>query len=323
MRCLYLKFPRGRSVLALCFHHSIADGRSGMALLQSLLALLTGGTLPEASNAHLPPMAERVPPAFRWAEQVQAAKALKSAVVADYRRHGAPTPLPWLDHAAETSSPQLHRLLFDADCTRVLMARARAENTSLHGVLCAAQLLAVSQQQPDLPTQVLMLGSPVDMRAHLAPPPPVSPTGLFVAIVSSNHRIDPDTSVWALAREIRDQMQCQLARGEAHLFYALYGLDGTPLSAEQTAALKQKILASLPHTMVSNIGRVTPVSDDPLLRNLSFALFPMPYQSLFTAASTFHDQLTLNIGFNANRLASQADRLIDALRLNLLNAAAA
>lgn len=321
MRGLYLEFPDRRCVLALCFHHSIADGRSGMALLQSLLAHIAGAAPVSAPQRLHPPMAELMPPAWRWDEQAQAAAALKAAVVADYRRHGAPTALPWLDRAGPHSAPQLARLQFEPALTLRLMARARAENTSLHGALCAAQLLAVRQLQPELATQVLTLASPVDMRAHLTPPPEPTPIGLHVAIVSSSHRIEADTPLWALAREIRAHLQTQIGRGEAHLFYELYGLDRVAPTLEQAQTLKKKLPASPPHTMVSNVGAIAPASADPLLRNLSFALFPMPYQSLFTAASSYQDRLTLNIGFNAARLGDHAPVLIEALRQNLLRAA--
>ena len=117
-------------------------------------------------------------------------------------------------------------------------------------------------------------------------------------------------------------VQAQLERGEGHLFYALYGLDGPAPDAAQTATLKKKLLASVPNTMVSNIGTIEAAAADPLLRNLSFALFPMPYQSLFTAASTYGDQLTLNIGFNAARLGPHADRLINSLEELLIQSAA-
>ncbi|HSN78823.1 MAG TPA: condensation domain-containing protein, partial [Rhodoferax sp.] len=41
MRCLYLQMQApARSVLALCFHHAIADGRSGTALLRRLLSVM-------------------------------------------------------------------------------------------------------------------------------------------------------------------------------------------------------------------------------------------------------------------------------------------
>ena len=322
MRCLYLEFANRHSILALCLHHSIADGRSAMALLQSLLNHLAGAALPAAAVQSLPAMAEVMPAAYRWSEQPEAAQALKPKVVSDYRRHGAMSPLPWLDHTGPSSTPQLARLQLDTQTTQGLLARARSQATTLHAALCAAQLLATSRLQPELDAQVLMLASPVDMRKRLAMPVPTTPTGLFVSIISSSHRIETDTTLWPLAREIRQQMQAQLERGEGHLFYALYGLDGPAPDAAQTATLKKKLLASVPNTMVSNIGTIEAAAADPLLRNLSFALFPMPYQSLFTAASTYGDQLTLNIGFNAARLGPHADRLINSLEELLIQSAA-
>jgi hypothetical protein len=65
---------------------------------------------------------------------------------------------------------------------------------------------------------------------------------------------------------------------------------------------RKKSLASLPNTMISNVGPIAPVADDPDVQAISFALCPMPYQSLFTAASTYRGRLILNVGYDAARL---------------------
>jgi hypothetical protein len=101
----------------------------------------------------------------------------------------------------------------------------------------------------------------------------------------------------------------------------MFGLDGAQLTPERVAPFHQKVLASLPNTMVSNVGAVALVTEDPAVTAISFALCPMPYQTLFTAASTYQGQLVLNVGYDAARLSdAQARTLAQGIK-HLLNAA--
>ncbi|MBV5332333.1 hypothetical protein JZU54_01905, partial [bacterium] len=67
------------------------------------------------------------------------------------------------------------------------------------------------------------------MRPHLEPVQPVTPTGLFVSLISATFSVQADTNIWQLARDIIVQTRLQLARGEGHLLYYMYGLDGSPV----------------------------------------------------------------------------------------------
>ncbi len=310
MRCLYLEIVAAEgdtspgSVLALTFHHSIADGRAGTALLRILLEHMASPVChTPAAPATLPPaMADVFPAAYRWLEQPEAAQSLRKTLIGDYRRHGALTPIPWLNSQAGSRTPRLIPLQFPAEVTRHLLARARAHDTTLHGLLCAAQLMAQHQLQTDAGHATFFLSCPVDMRAYLEPAQPVSPTGLYVSLISNTFQINADTPVWELARSIVQQTRLQLARGEGHLLYHLFGLTGAPVQPDQLDAFTAKTLASLPNTMVSNVGALPPVAGDPATESMSFALCPMPYQTLFTAASSYNGKLVLNIGFDAARL---------------------
>ena len=331
MRCLYLELAgpddgadsAGRSVLALSFHHSIGDGRSGTHLLQGLLAHIATGTTAHASAAAtaLPAMVDVHPPRYRWAEQPEAAKQLKYALMGDYRRHGPLPTIPWLASEASGRTPRFVRLSLPAEVTRGLITLARQHGTSVHGALCAAQLMAQYKLQTATDPVAYFLSCPVDMRAHLEPVQPVTPTGLFVSLIAGTYLVSADTDLWALAREVITQTRLQLARGEGHLLFNLYGLDGSLIAPSHLAPFRKKALASLPNTMISNVGAVAEVADDPAVDAISFALCPMPYQTLFTAASSYKNQLILNVGFDAQRLSeANAHALVDGIRTLLLAA---
>jgi NRPS condensation-like uncharacterized protein len=327
MRCLYLQMPASEgSVLALSFHHAIADGRAGTALLQRVLALLATQTEPgqRGEARTLPAMAELHPAKYQWALQPDTAKQLKTDLITDYRRHGPLPAIPWLAADADGRDPRFIRLRFAPEVTQRLVATARKHGASVHGALCAAQLLAKLKLQPSDEPTAFFLSCPVDMRPHLEPAPPVSPTGLFVSIVSATFSIDAKTDLWSLARDIVQQTRLQIARGEGHLFFNMFGLNGAPVMPAHMAPFAKKVMASLNNTMVSNVGAIATVAQDPAVQSISFALCPMPYQALFTAASTYKDQLTLNVGFDAARLApANAALLSQQIQDLLLNAAGA
>jgi hypothetical protein len=318
-----------RLVLALCFHHAIGDGRSGTALLCRVLNLIASDEPMPVAEAEasaveanaVPAMLKLYPTHYRWADQPDAAMQLKASLIADYRRHGPLTPIPWLTSHTSRSQPRFLRLSYEPSVTEALRNTARDQGSSVHGALCAAQLLAQLALQPGNEPHVFCLSSPVDMRRHLEPVPAPSPTGLYVSIVSSTFSVDASTEFWNLARDVITQTRLQLNRGEGHLFFNMFGLDGAPVMPERAAPFHQKVLASLPNTMISNVGAIATVTTDPDVTAISFALCPMPYQTLFTAASTYQGQLVLNVGYDAARL-SDADAQTLARRIgDHLNAA--
>lgn len=335
MRCLYLDIEPcadpvrpPRSVLALCFHHTVADGRSGTELLRRVLGLIATDTRDHDPNRTtvLPSMADVHPERYRWADQPAAAKQLRNTLIGDYRRHGPLPAVNWLATDTTERLPKFIRLSFTPTVTHNLVSKARDKGTSVHGVLCAAQLLAQlalqTCQTGDEPS-TFFLSCPVDMRPHLEPVQPVTPTGLFVSLISATFSVHADTDLWQLARDIIVQTRLQLARGEGHLLYHIYGLDGSLAPPSQMEPFRKKTLASLPNTMVSNVGVVASVTDDPAVDAISFALCPMPYQTLFTAASSYKNQLVLNVGFDAARLSPAHARLLsDRMQTLLLYAAA-
>ena len=313
MRCLHLEMSSpARSVLALCFHHAIADGRAGTALLRRLLSVMAAQDQPSPlpGPRALPAMAKVHPARFRWNEQAEAARALKATLIADYRRHGPLPAIPWLAREATERTPRFIRLMLAPETTRQLLATARAQGTTLHGALCAAQLLAQTALQPGTADTPFFLSCPVDMRANLEPVQPATPTGLFVSLISATFSVSTASDFWQLARDVVLQTRLQIGRGEGHLLFNLFGLDGSPVLPEQLDAFKKKTLASLPNTMVSNVGAIAAVADDPAVESISFALCPMPYQTLFTAASSYQDQLILNVGFDAARLTESNARAL-------------
>ena len=304
MRCIYLSATDVKhSVLALCFHHSIADGRSGVELLRRMLESIAGCDTKTTMATSLPtPMYQAFPPHRRWSDNADAADALADTMMADYKRFGRLVSQPWLSSSAAERQPHFMRVELDGEATLRLTSRCRAEDTSVHGALCAAQLMAQNRLNRAEGPATQFLACPVDMRPHLVPPPPAIQLGFNVSIVSSPFVVHEDTHLWSLSRDIMAHTRRQMDRGEGHLFFSMYGLEESPIAPDRLNGFTKAVLSSWQNTMVSNVGRIAPVTADPAVTRISFALCPMPYQTLFTAASAYNDRLILNVGYDAARL---------------------
>jgi hypothetical protein len=327
LRCVHLATPdASRSLLALTFHHAIADGRSGTELLRRLLTLIAAGddaVVPRPQAAL--PMYDLFPARFRWAEQEAAGEQLMDTVMADYKRCGRLQSWPALDAKAVGRRPRILRREVDEAAASRLLDRCRTEGTSLHGLLCAAQLIAQRHVEiasgRDAGERALFLSCPVDMRPHLEVPPAVDHPGLYVSILSSPFAVAGDSDPWLLARAAMAQTRTQLARGEAHLFFSMYGLEQRPVATDRYEPLAKAVQSSWQNTMLSNVGRIAPVAADPAVERISFALCPMPYQVVFNAASSYRGRVILNLGYDAARLPPEnAVALADALIAVLLAA---
>lgn len=307
MRCQYLHWPAADGaagcVLALTFHHAIADGRSGGEMLRSLLEFLAvGDALALREAAILPPMAESFPEAFQWSGRPDAARLALEQMLAGYGRHGRVRRLSWLAKPAGERAPRFIRFALPPEVTQRLLVLCRQSGTSLHSALCAAQLLAQHRVQATGNAEALFLSCPVDMRPHVAPVSPAAPTGLCISLISAAFSVRQETAFWELAREVIAQTRAQLARGEGHLFFNMYRLSGKPITSAFEQGFAKALLATFDHTAVSNVGRIAAVPSDPAVHAISFALCPMPYQALFSCVSTYEDQLIVNMNYDAGKL---------------------
>jgi hypothetical protein len=102
----------------------------------------------------------------------------------------------------------------------------------------------------------------------------------------------------------------------------MYGLEDLPIRPDKLPRFTKALLASWQNTMLSNIGQLATIESDPAVEAVSFALCPMPYQTLFNAVSTYNEQLILNLGYDAGRLTAEtANALAESIRQLLVAAA--
>lgn len=192
----------GDDALILALHHAIADGLSGVRLLDQLGALLRADALPPPQSLPVTPAIDRVQrdPVGRlrylWRFLVQRWRHRAAARHRMSFEGTAPFAERRTRHAQATVEPEL----LDA-----LLQASRTHDTTLHGTLAAAQLLAQHAVQGGEPAW-LSFFSAVDLRPHAEPPLPDEAIGCLISVMDTLHRVDDDTALWPLARACREQL---------------------------------------------------------------------------------------------------------------------
>jgi hypothetical protein len=190
-----------------------------------------------------------------------------------------------------------------------LQDRCRAEGTTVHGAICAAQLIATRNLFEEDDARTLYLVCPADLRSHIAGDLE-GQLSFCSTLLRSTYRVEGEAAFWPLAREIAADLRLRLERGEGHLTYATLPLDKIASSGpgfEAFAAALDRLPAG---SNVSNIGRVEPLDDCPEVEAISFALCAMPKHLASLNASSYRDRLIMNMTFDAAKLAPElADRL--------------
>lgn len=321
MRCHLLHLP-DRTVLSLTFHHVIADARSGGALLKDLLRFCLRGVAPVPSRDVPPPMHSLFPPAFRWSEQPEKAADLAQRIAEDALINGAPSELPFLAHREPRKDARLRQIRLEAETGRRLQERCRRERSTVHGAVCAAQLSATRRLFEGEDGKTLYLVCPADLRPHIAAD--IGGQLSFCStLLRSTFRVEEDTPFWDLARNIGSDLRRRLERGDGHLTYASLPLDRIGPSGPAFEAFAGSLDKMPAGSNVSNIGRVEPLTDCPEVEAISFALCAMPKHLASLNVSSYRDRLTVNMTFDAAKLAPElAERLAEDVEAQLRAAAA-
>jgi NRPS condensation-like uncharacterized protein len=313
MRCLYATLPGEpkTSLLALTFHHSLADGRSAAALLRQLLAETISGEIPgPGREVAYPPLHAAFPAAHRpdspMIEGMGAPRRNRHGPANDQER------LARLKHRLAPTEPRIEPIAIAQDGTARLLAACRREGTTMQGALGAAQLLATRETLGAQAPGTLILAHALDMRPYLERTVPGECLGLYSSMLSANYELGEASGFWKLAREIGARLRRQIARGEAYYCYSLARLF---YSLQPPAALPTG-------SMLTNIGAIKPVPGGGFVRAISFALAPMPAQLSVCSVSGYGGRLLANLNYDgAVTPAREAARLAAAFRRRLDDAA--
>jgi NRPS condensation-like uncharacterized protein len=190
----------GRNELIVTFHHAIADGISALHFVHELLSyyqqLVEGSPISPMDSLPLLPSLEQL-----------LQKCLSEIGTADFTPAMPNPPLPSPTLLIEQTAPVVDRQTrlipreLNQSLTSQIKSRCRDEQTTVHGALCAAMLLACVQQLSSQEPVLVSCSSSVNLRASCFPPVASEHLGCFISNITTTHHAEPNANFWELARE--------------------------------------------------------------------------------------------------------------------------
>lgn len=300
VRCVWIRHDPRQSTLLTTFHHLIGDGISGALLLRDLMRALGGADLDVLPLAES--MDGHVPASARGLRCFAGLMKLAGRRLARTLRHGPLRFLPVERPASFGERRAVVRLLrFAPEFVSALAARAREENTTLHGALGAAIIMASYPEIGVSPAHIAF-SSALNMRDRFAPPIG-DDLGLYAMLVYSTHLVGDETAFWPLARELKQGLNEEISIGQA--FHVLAGIAPWIMyryrkagggEAGRETATKVISRGMVNAFALTNIGRVSMAADCGSARvaSLGFVVSPSVLGVCAFTASTINGVLCLN-----------------------------
>ena len=229
-----------RATLILTAHHSIADGLSlTFAIRDTLLALSGNSIVPLLATPSIESMLDSArcsPIEFSPASEGNGIEETRPSVFRS--RHGL--------------IPSIRGLSLSAELTVKLRNRARQEETTIHGALCAALVLAGRQAIVDWEDKPVRVLSPIDIRKLLGVG---EHCGLFISAASVSFKPSGDSAFWELARFAKRQLvRAQTGNSVTSAIHAIQQAVSKGLGVE--AAMQLAAHGFAYEAMVSNLGNL-------------------------------------------------------------------
>lgn len=216
VRATWLSHGAESSTLILNVHHGICDARSLLLFFRDVVRAV--GRLAEGRDPGLeplplsPPLDSLLPAWVYGAGGVRRAASALASEALGLLKSGLPRRMP--TEAESTLAQRRTRIIvrtLTADATATLVHAARANGTTMQGILSAAVFLAMRDELAPGGDIRLTNFFPVDLRKRLDPPIGED-LGLFVSAIRATHHVRPETRAWPFAREVRQLIEEQLTR---------------------------------------------------------------------------------------------------------------
>ena len=245
----WLRHGPHHGTLLLRLHHVVSDGSSGMLAMRDLLSFLTQREL-----ASVQPLASPGQEAFFPSSHAQTRARFVEAARANIRPPPVEPALRLSRFAPGEFAARrvrVRRLTLTVDESSRLLARARRDRATVHGVLAAALAYAVCDEQGAAGLQ--RIAHAIDLRRYLAEREPEGTpvgdaVGYYVSGIGTEHRVDVARPLGEQAAAITAAVRAAKAAGEPLISAPLRGADlvertrGMPLDAFRELA-EQRIFS--------------------------------------------------------------------------------
>jgi NRPS condensation-like uncharacterized protein len=188
-RAVLLYEPQ-RAFLVLTLHHAIADGMSGAYIFRDMLRVLAGE---EIADLPIPESPEE------WARRSGI-----PAAATPQAEGGAVPSVPNRYRTEDGRNPLIHAYELTRELSAAVRARARMEQTTVHGALSAALFLAGRELSGEWAGNPVRVFSPLDLRRRL---PVGEVCGFFANAVPAVLDAAKGDGFWDIARLATRQIQ--------------------------------------------------------------------------------------------------------------------
>ncbi|MDT5303856.1 MAG: hypothetical protein QOG79_7280 [Mycobacterium sp.] len=185
--------PNNPAAIIVTVDHTVADGLSARSILRDVFSALNGH---ELHALPAPPSQEELICRLRDAQPTPAPAT-----------NGQPQPdqPEWLGTLCamrrfDGALPHLSAITFDEDLTQRLVARARAERTTVHSALVSAMSRAIIESGRN---EFVRMMSPIEIRSHIGVDDDVC---LYITATRTAFTRDQLTDLWDMARFVSDQL---------------------------------------------------------------------------------------------------------------------
>lgn len=314
LRCMAIPSTTedGTSAVVFTFHHGVTDAGAATRLVEEVLTdALLGLPVDDSTFPARPPQEALYDNPFRGIGGLLRRLWYALTDALERIRRGTPRALPDPFARGRVRSLVLERIQLRRDRTVILRHRCRKHRTTIHGVLGAVQLMALSEEFRGEDAGNELLGSAIGMRERLKPPVTARELGMFISMVRTQHHVGEDVKPWDLARDVKAEIERRVTRGDAHLLWSTFPPNSQfPPSAQGAAKLASVIdIQALP-SILTNIGRVGPEAGSGPIRALHFAMAPHTGCALVTAVCSYRGQLVANCTFDTRMVDAYAARRV-------------
>lgn len=186
--------PGNPAAIVVTVDHTIADGLSARSILRDVFSALNGHEL--HALAAPPPQEELI---------CRLRDAHSAAAVAATNGQPQPEQPEWLETLCaiqrfDGAVPHLSAITFDEDLTERLVARARAERTTVHSALVSAMSRAIIESGRN---EFVRMMSPIEIRSHIGVDDDVC---LYITATRTAFTRDQLTDLWDMARIVSEQL---------------------------------------------------------------------------------------------------------------------
>jgi NRPS condensation-like uncharacterized protein len=310
------------SYLLTTVHHAITDGLSGIRLHSEILTycknLASGEQITQVPSLPVPSVEELLPESMKgFRGSINGVLFLLRLTLQHLWKRPETLGFEKCVPIELRRCGMVHRQL-DEDLTQQLVELCRQEKTTVQGALCAAMLLAAASRITTVKKTDVCVSceSYIDLRRRLKPVVSDENMSLLASSLTSFHTLGTNTSFWELARDVKQQLEVGLERG--NIF--------------SVVLMSRKIFESLlaqpnkvPLTVaLTNVGRVNiPKVYGPFdLEEISFVPAQAAFGGVFTAAvATFEGKMLLNFIFSEPSISRETmETLVDTVESCIVDA---